>query len=54
MTPTIVCIYVVIVPVASLEMTEAVTYGKKLTWNLPKACTHNSFMARLTDEKLID
>ena len=50
MTPALVCIYVVIVPVASLELTEAVFYGKKLTSNLPKAC----FMARLTDAKLID
>ena len=54
MTPALVCIYVVIVPVASLELTEAVFYGKKLTSNLPKACIHKSFMARLTDEKLID
>ena len=48
------CPYVVIVPVASLELTEALFYGKKLTSNLPKACIHKSFMARLTDEKLID
>ena len=54
MTPALVCIYVVIVPVDSLGLTEAVFYGKKLTSNLPKACIHKSFMARLTDEKLID
>ena len=54
MTPALVCIDVVLVPVAFLELTEAVTYGKKFTWNLPKACINKSFMARPTDEKLID